>query len=234
MTNALLFFGWTIVVIAGVLAAFRYFGKVGVYGALGIYIILANLFVVKQITLFGIAATGGNSLYGALFLATDLISEYWGKKEAQKAVWFGWLAAFTFLVSTQVFLAFIPSPDDFADSPMRTVFSLTPRIVAASLVAYLISQTHDVFAYHMWMRRTQGRHLWLRNNASTWVSQLIDSVVFSSIAFIGVFPLPVVLEIATSTYFLKIIVAALDTPFIYLSKRWLPIELQENQADTAD
>ena len=229
MTNVFLFFAWTIVVIFGVLAAFRFFGKVGVYGVLGIYIILANLFVVKQITLFGVAATGGNSLYGAMFLATDLISEYWGKKEAHKAVWFGWIAALTFLIATQVFLLFVPSSEDFADGPMRSLFALTPRIVAASLVAYLISQTHDVFAYHMWMKRTQGRHLWLRNNASTWVSQLIDSIVFSSIAFLGVFPLPVVLEIAVSTYFLKIIVAALDTPFIYLSKRWLPVELCENK-----
>ncbi|MFH0882844.1 MAG: queuosine precursor transporter [bacterium] len=229
MINALLFFGWTLVVIAGVLGAFRFFGRAGVYGVLAIYIILANIFVVKQITLFGIAATGGNSLYGALFLATDLISEYWGKKEAQKAVWFGWFAAFTFLVATQVFILFIPSGDDFADEPMRRLFALTPRIVAASLIAYLISQTHDVFAYHMWMRRTQGRHLWLRNNASTWVSQLIDSAVFSSIAFLGVFPLNTVIQIFASTYLLKVIVAALDTPFIYLSKRWLPAELLSKQ-----
>jgi uncharacterized integral membrane protein (TIGR00697 family) len=184
--NATLFFAWTLVVIAGVLGAFRVFGRIGVYGIIGIYIILANIFVIKQITLFGFAATGGNSLYGALFLATDLISEYWGKKEAHKAVWFGWCAAFTYLVATQVFLLFVPSSNDFADDPMRRLFALTPRIVAASLIAYLISQTHDVFAYHMWMRRTHGRHLWLRNNASTWVSQLIDSAVFSSIAFLGV------------------------------------------------
>jgi len=234
VTNALLFIGWTLVVIACVLGAFRLFGRAGLYGIIGIYIILANIFVVKQITLFGIAATGGNSLYGALFLATDLISEYWGKKEAQKAVWFGWFAAFGFLVATRVFILFAPSGADFADGPMRSLFALTPRIVAASLIAYLISQSHDVFAYHMWMQRTHHRHLWLRNNASTWVSQLIDSAVFSSVAFLGVFPFNIVVQIFVTTYLLKVIVAALDTPFIYLSRAWQPVELQSNDKLTSE
>ena len=224
MTNEILFILWTIIVVSVVLAAFRT-GKAALYGVIGVYIVLANIFVAKQITLFGLAATGGNSLYGAIFLATDLLNEYWGKREARRAVLFGWCCAFFFLVSTRAFLSFGPSGDDFVDPAMRTMFSLTPRIVIASLIAYIVSQTHDIFAYHMWKKRTAGRYLWLRNNASTWVSQLIDSTMFTSIAFLGVFPPGVVLQIALTTYLLKVIVAVLDTPFLYLSRRLLPAEL---------
>jgi len=218
VSNELLFVVWTLIVVSGVLVAFR-FGRIGLFGIIGIYIILANIFVLKQISLFGLAATGGNALYGAIFLATDLLNEHYGRKEAQRAVWFGWISALIFLVASQFFLMFAPSVDDFVDPAMKTMFSLTPRIVIGSLVAYLISQTHDVYAFSAWKKRTNGRYLWLRNNASTVVSQLIDSVIFSFIAFWGVFPTSVVLEIALTTYLLKIIVAAIDTPFIYLSYR---------------
>jgi queuosine precursor transporter len=212
-------------VIASILLAFR-MGKAALIGAVGIYIILANIFVVKQIELFGFAATGGNALYGALFLATDLINEHWGKKEAQKAVWFGWGAAIVFLISSQIFLAFAPSGEDFADPAMRDLFGLVPRIVLGSLVAYLISQSHDIIAYNAWKKRTKGRHLWLRNCASTAVSQLIDSLLFAVIAFWGVFPTAVVIEIIVTTYILKLIVAAIDTPFLYLSMKFKPSELK--------
>ncbi|MCB2201099.1 queuosine precursor transporter [bacterium] len=226
MTNELLFIFWTLIAVSGVLAAFSMGGKAALYGVIGVYIVLANVFVAKQITLFGLAATGGNALYGALFLATDLISEYWGKREARKAVWFGWACAFAFLIATQVFLLFKPSGDDFVDPAMRTLFDLTPRIVIGSLIAYIVSQSHDVFAFHFWKQRTNGKHLWLRNNASTVISQLIDSLLFSLIAFFGVFPLGVVIQIAISTYLLKVLVAVLDTPFMYLSRRIRPSELQ--------
>jgi len=222
MTNELLFILWTLVAVSGVLVAFSLGGRAALYGVIGLYIVLANIFVTKQITLFGLAATGGNSLYGAIFLATDLISEYWGKREARRAVWFGWMCAFAYLVASQVFLMFRPSGDDFVDPAMHTLFELAPRIVIASLIAYLISQTHDVYAYHFWKVRTGGRHLWLRNNASTLVSQLIDSLLFSTIAFLGIFPVGVVIQIAVTTYLLKVVVAALDTPFLYLSRRFIP------------
>ncbi|MFH1649731.1 MAG: queuosine precursor transporter, partial [Candidatus Woesearchaeota archaeon] len=96
-----------------------------------------------------------------------------------------------------------------------TVFSFTPRLVLASLVAYFISQFHDVWAFHAWKRRTKGKHLWLRNNASTIVSQFIDTVIVVVIAFYGV--LPGLIELILGIWILKVIIAMLDTPFMYLS-----------------
>lgn len=92
----------------------------------------------------------------------------------------------------------------------------TGRIVAASLIAYIVAQNHDVWAYHFWKKLTKGKHLWLRNNLSTGVSQIIDSVLFTTIAFYGITP---VVPIIMSTIVLKFIIAALDTPFLY-AVRW--------------
>ncbi|MBD3166479.1 queuosine precursor transporter [bacterium] len=223
--NEILFLLWSVVVIGAVLAAFR-FGKPALYGLLAMYIVLANTFVAKQITLFGLAATGGNALYGAVFLITDLISEYWGKRQAARAVLFGFLASVGFLLASRAFLLFVPSGDDFVHPAMATLFSLTPRIVFASLAAYALSQSFDVWFFHYWKVRTEGKKLWLRNNLSTAAAQAIDSVVFSTVAFFGIFPTGVVLQIALTTYLLKLIVAALDTPFIYLSRRFKPGELK--------
>lgn len=225
MSNEVLFILWTLISITGILAAFRLGGKLALFGMVGVYIVLANIFVTKQITLFGYAATGGNALYGALFLATDLINEHYGRKEAQKAVWFGWASAFLFMVTSQAFLIFTPSANDFVHDAMKTIFALAPRIVIASLIAYIISQTHDVVAYNMWRKKTAGKHLWLRNNASTAVSQLIDSLLFALVAFWGLFDAKVLFEIVATTYFLKLLVAAMDTPFMYLSYRFRPKEL---------
>ncbi|NBK23039.1 MAG: VUT family protein, partial [Spirochaetia bacterium] len=90
-----------------------------------------------------------------------------------------------------------------------------------SLIAYLISNLHDIWAFDYWKRKKPGRNtLWLRNNLSTFVSQLIDTLVFTLIAFLGVYPQSVLIQIIISTYVLKWVVAMLDTPFMYLARNW--------------
>ncbi len=192
-------------------------GKNWLFAIVAVYITLANIFVAKQITLFGLAATGGNALYGCTFLVTDLLSEHYSKREARKAVMIGFFAAIIFLIMSQLILAFKPSEADFVHKGMTSIFSLTPRIILASMTAYLISQLHDIWAYHFWRTLTDGRFIWIRNNLSTWASQFIDSLVFSTIAFYGVFSNKILLQIILTTYLLKIVVAIIDTPFIYLS-----------------
>ena len=231
MSNELLFIIQTIIGLAFTLVAFS-MGRNWLYGHIAVCIVLANIFVTKQITLFGIPATGGNVLYGSIFLATDLLAEHFGKREARQAILLGFGAALFYLIMSQFILKFSPSPDDWgAAEGMATIFDFAPAIVLASLMAYLISQFHDIWAFHWIREKTGGRYLWLRNNGSTWVSQLIDSVVFSILAFLVLpilfpnaeaLPFDIVVGIIISTYFLKILVAAIDTPFIYLSHN-LPI-----------
>lgn len=236
MSNELLFIIQTIIGLAFTLMAFS-MGRNWLYGYIAVCIVLANIFVTKQITLFGIPATGGNVLYGSIFLATDLLAEHFGKREARQAILLGFGAALFYLIMSQFILKFSPSPDDWgAAEGMATIFDFAPAIVIASLMAYLISQFHDIWAFHWIREKTGGRYLWLRNNGSTWVSQLIDSVVFSILAFLVLpilfpnaeaLPFDIVVGIIISTYFLKILVAAIDTPFIYLSHNLPIIKLKD-------
>ena len=204
-----------------ILIAYRLFGKVGLYIWVPIAAITANIQVLKTIELFGLTATLGNIVYATSFLVTDILSENYGKKDAQKAVAFGFFALVALVALMNLALLFRPADSDFAQPHLEAIFTLLPRITAASLVAYAVSQLHDVWAYHFWRRRFPGRgRIWIRNNLSTLVSQAIDSIVFTAGAFLGVFELSVLAEIALTTYLLKAVVALLDTPMVYLARRW--------------
>jgi uncharacterized integral membrane protein (TIGR00697 family) len=122
----------------------------------------------------------------------------------------------------QFALWYVPGPEDFAHDALSTVFGLMPRVAAGSLLAYLVSQHHDISAFQFWRRKTHGRLLWLRNCASTMVSQAIDSVLFCFVALWGLYELNTWLQILATTYLLKWAVAVLDTPFIYLAVRFGP------------
>ncbi len=216
MYNEMLFIIQTLVILAITLIAFK-MGKQYLIGWVAASIVLANIFVTKQMKLFGLDATGGNVLYASIFLATDLLNEHFSQEDAKDAVKIGFLASVLYLIASQFLLAYVPSEYDTVQEGMGSIFVFAPRILAASMFAYLVSQFYDIWAYNFIWQKTGQKFLWLRNNGSTWISQLIDSAIFANIAFIGVFPFGVVLQIIISTYVLKVFVALLDTPFMYLS-----------------
>lgn len=221
MQNELLWLLMLAVSFACIMLVYRLFGRIGLFVWVPIAAIIANIQVVKTIEVFGLTATLGNIVYAGGFLATDILSENHGERDARRAVYFGFVGIITVTLLMNLALLFEPAPADFAHTSLTTVFSLLPRVTAASLVAYAISQLHDVWAYAHWKRRFPARRMiWLRNNLSTAVSQLIDSVVFTLAAFAGVFSTEVLVEIVVTTYVLKLLVALLDTPLIYLAERW--------------
>lgn len=209
------------------LIVFRLFGRVGLYALIVMNIIVCNLQVMKTVELFGVTVTLGNILYASIFFATDLLGEFYGKKEARTGVWLGFAMLVLATLYMQAALLFKPAPTDIAQEPLAKIFSLYWRISLGSLLAYLISQLHDVWAFDFWKIRARGRFLWLRNNASTMVSQAIDSIVFCTVAFWGVFPWKIFFQILVTTYILKFIIAAADTPFIYLAKRIGAVDQKE-------
>lgn len=219
MSNEWIWFIFLIVDFSLTLTAIYFFGRRALFVIIAVNIVVCNLQVIKTVEIFGFVATLGNIVYGGIFLATDLLGEVYGKKEARKGVWLGFFAMIFMTVSMQFALWFHPHESDFAHPAMSTIFGFMPRILFASLVAYLLSQHHDVWAFQFWRKRMAGRHLWLRNNLSTCVSQAVDSLVFVTLAFYGVFEAPVLLSILLTTYFIKIIVALLDTPVVYAG-RW--------------
>lgn len=202
-------------------------GKHFLFLLIVVYTITMNIFVVKQLNLFGLAVTGGNALYGAMFLATDLLSEHFGKKEAQRSVYLGFFTMIVFVVLMQVLLLFQANEYDYAQGALETLFTVTPRIIIGSLLAYFIAQNIDIYIYEWIRKKTRGKHLWLRNNGSTIVSQLIDTLVFTSVGltafsflpFEGVIGADIFWQNVLFTYLIKILVAGIDTPFLYLSKR---------------
>ncbi len=178
-------------------------------GSLTISAVLAA----KIITVWGLTVPAGVLAYCITFVCTDVISELWGRQVANRVVWSGFLTLVFVLVLIQLALfwpaaQFWPHEEEFA-----TVLGLTPRIILASLTAYLCSQLFDVQAFHFWKRLTKGRHLWLRNNLSTAMSQLLDSAVFISIAFYGQLPL---WSLIWGQWAVKLGIAALDTLVVYL------------------
>lgn len=204
-----------------IILIYRLFGKTGLYAWIPIAAIVANIQVVKLVEIVGISATLGNIVYASSFLVTDILSELYGKREAKKAVYLGLFSLVAMTVLMNMALMFAPAPDDFSQASLKNIFSFMPRIAGASLVAYFISQSHDVWAFEFWRNKFPSpRHLWLRNNASTMASQFIDSSLFTLLAFWGVFPTPALIEIFWTTYLLKWVVGVADTPFLYLARGW--------------
>ncbi len=220
MPNEILWFLFLLIDFSLSLLAIYIFGKKALYVIIASDIIICNIQVIKTIELFGLVSTLGNILYASIFLATDLLSEIYGKKDARRGVWLGFYALIFMTISMQLALQFTPHSSDFSHDALNTIFGFIPRITIASIIAYLVSQNHDVWAFHFWKNKTHGKFLWLRNNVSTWVSQAIDSILFVFIAFYGVFEFSIILQILFTTYIIKLIVAVLDTPIIYLG-RWV-------------
>ena len=196
MHNELLWLAMLLANFFLIILAYKLFGKWGLVMWIPISVIVANVQVIQTIELFGLVATLGNIVYASSFLVTDILSENYGKKEAHKAVWVGFFNLLAMTLLMNMALWFKPlEGDEFASvshEALTTIFSLMPRIALASVAAYLLSQRHDVWAFHFWKNRFPSeKQLWIRNNLSTMVSQLIDSSVFVLVAFYGVYDTPV-------------------------------------------
>ena len=205
----------TLAVVAGtaVLAA-RY----GVEYLIGMYVALvvtANIITSKIVLFLGETLPAAVIVYSSTFLLTDILSEFYGPHMARKAVWAGFLGNVALVVSVFIAISWQPAPFWEGQEAFEAVLRNTPRIVLASLVAYLVSQQHDVISYAWWKRRFPAQ-LWLRNNASTVVSQGIDTVLFITLAFYGSFPLA---GLIIGQYSVKLLIALFDTPFLYALKR---------------
>ncbi len=217
LSNNLIYFVWIISDLTLLIIGFTLWGKKGVIAVIASNVVLMNIFVLKGIRLFGLDATGGNVLYASIFLGTDIIAEYYGKKEATEAVFIGFFISVFFLVASRFILLFTPAEWDLYHGAMERLFTPVWRIIGASMLAYILSQNFDVTVY-VWLKKRFPSQLWVRNNGSTWGSQVIDTAVFCFAAFAGTYETGTVLQIIISTYILKLIVAIIDTPFIYLTK----------------
>lgn len=178
-------------------------------------IVVSNVITGKLIQVGRFTLPGATLLYPITFLITDIVGEIWGKDRGFRLVLWGFYGNVILLLGS-LFILRAPAPGFFENqSAYEVVLGSTPRIILASMVAYLFSQLHDVWSFAYWKERTQGKHKWIRNNVSTMVSQLIDTSIFVLIAFAGVVPTPALWQIAISQYIFKFGIALADTPFFY-------------------
>ena len=225
MPNELLLILSLFFLFGAVLVFYCLFGKLGLYVWTVIATIAANIEVLILVDAFGLEQTLGNVLFATTFLVTDILSENHSKKEANIAVNIGIATSISFILISQSWMLYTPSVNDFARPSIETIFSNTPRLMLASLIVYAICQKFDVWAYHKWWAFTSKRcgdskrFLWLRNNGSTLISQLLNAVLYTMGAFWGLYDIPTLISIALSSYIIFIVTSLADTPVIYLARK---------------
>ncbi|PID49075.1 MAG: hypothetical protein CR991_08270 [Proteobacteria bacterium] len=218
----------------------KLFGYVGLYIYIAVAIISANIQVLKAVkfSIYTDPVALGTILFASTYLASDILSEKYGTKIARQAIWLGFSAFFLFAVLMIITLGFSPLTEQQAGEAMAwalpyhghiaALFTPQMNFLLAGMLAYLVSQMNDIWLFDKLRQKTQRRYLWLRNNVSTLVSSFIDNVVFSVFAWIVLAsePLPwqtVIVTYILGTYWLRLIIAVLDTPFIYLACTDAPV-----------
>ena len=212
-----------------ILIFLKLFSFAGLYVYSALAVIIGNIQVLKTVDFFYSPepVALGTVLFASTFLCTDILSEHFGKDKAQKNVLIGFISFLFVTIIMLITIGFNPSANDWAQDSLENIFTPMSRFFIASMIAYLVSQYFDVWIYSTIKNLTMNRFLWLRNNLSTILSSLIDNTVFSILAWIILNPNPetfynVIMIYILGTYILRIFIALIDTPFIYLSKIFLP------------
>ncbi|MBQ4648485.1 MAG: queuosine precursor transporter [Clostridia bacterium] len=225
MRNEILLLGSVVLIYGAVLMAYRLFGKLGLFVMTVIVTILANIEVLMLVEGFGMEQTLGNVMFAASYLITDVLSENESKKDAARAVWIGVFTLVIMLLFTQYWMLYTPSSEDWAREPISAIFSTTPRMLLASFLGYVVSQRLDVWLFHRWWSFTEKKtgnkraFLWLRNNGSTLISQVINTVIFTLTAFVGVYDTETLMNVMLSSYVIYVFTSLLDTPAVYIARR---------------
>ena len=233
--NELLFFASIILCFGLLLVVNKLFGKGGLYAWIAMASILANIEVTKNIALFGFQdfVTLGNVSFASIFLATDILSENYGYEASKKGVHIGLFSVVSFLLMIQLDLLFIPSDSGlFMHETMKNLFGLNGAFVwvtISSVTMFYLANLLDVWLFNKIKQKTGEKKLWLRNNVASIIAQSLENFVF---CILGFYLLPLLfaggsiysftncLIIAGTTCLLEAIISIIDTPFVYLAKRY--------------
>ncbi len=194
---------------------------------LGIFVaavVLANLLGTKIANFGMFVASVGIFMYPITFLATDIVAEVFGRKKVMTFVVAGLIANLMLFLMVALSTRLPPAARYPSNEAFLEVFNPSLRIIGASIVAFFIGQIHDLVAFEYWKKVTRGRFLWLRNNASTIVSQFLDTTIFMFLAFYLATPqytVEFIFALIIPYWLLKVVIAIADTPFVYLGVRWL-------------
>lgn len=222
----------------GCLLMFRAFGLYGLYSFISLSVIAANLQVLKAAKFFHLdePVALGTIVFGSTYMATNIITEHYGRKEAMRAVWIGFSSMFFMTLMMLITLGW-PKLGGGGDNvrfdqvhdAIAMLFIPAPAIFLASFISYVVSQYNDVWIFSFIKILTRNRWLWMRTNLATLSSAFIDSAIFSFLAWYVFAPEPYSLSTIWYTYILgtyifRVILSFLNTPFVYLSYAFKPQE----------
>ncbi|MDP3889566.1 MAG: queuosine precursor transporter [bacterium] len=214
--NEVIFILSTVTISLTALAALR-FGREALVAFTCTVCILANLFVLKQITLFGLSATCSDAFTIGATLGLNLLQEYYGKSIARKTIWINFFLLVFYALIGQISLSYIPSVADTSQEHFVSLLYFAPRIVSASLSVFLISQSIDYLLYGLLKKVCHNRFLIARNYGSMLVSQLVDTVLFSFLGLYGI--IANIGQIIIISYLIKVAAIIIASPFIGLSRK---------------
>ncbi|HBR70760.1 TPA: hypothetical protein DIC20_00390 [Candidatus Dependentiae bacterium] len=215
--NELIFLFHIIVIVISCLIALR-LGKEALITLIALQIILANLFVSKEITLFSLCVTCTDAFAVGSGLTLNLIQEYYGKTIAKKAIWISFFALVFYLVMSQFQLWYTPLHIT-SQEPFSKILSLMPRLIIASIISYLTSQFIDYTLYAFFKKRFHKKFFVLRNYGSLIIAQAIDTIMFSFLGLYGI--IHNVWHIILVSYIIKIITILVATPSISVLKTYI-------------
>lgn len=218
--NELVLVAEVVIVFSLVLIFNKLFKKEGMIAWVAIATILANVITAKNAMIFGLSTAIGTVMFASTFLATDILSECYSKEDAKKAVYIGLGSNIVLISATQIALRYIPSPFDYANEAMTTLFALNLRISIASAAMYFIANIADIYIFNKIKEKMNGKQLWLRNNVATILCNCLENFGFIGLAFGGIYDFQTIMTIAISTSIIEALVAILDTPFLYLARKW--------------
>lgn len=182
-----------------------------------LFIVCANLFISKSIALLGFHITATDALAVGTGLTLNILREYFGKDEAQKAIRISFFIAIAYAILSQIHLLYEPTPFDTCHQHYAAILSIMPRLMIASLVAYGISQNIELYLYNKLKLALNSRFFILRNYLSLTTSQFVDTFVFSFIGLYGV--VESMTNIIIFSYIAKLITVLLSAPLVYLLKQ---------------
>ena len=216
MINEFIFLAHCLTIALFVLIAL-FLGPSALTASIAILCILANLFVTKQITLFGLNATCSDAFTIGATLGLNLLQEYFGKETAKKAIWINFFLLIFYLIVSQIHLVYIPADFDTMHYHFKTFLQFMPRIVIASFSVYLLVQMIDYYLYGLLKKQWNTKYLILRNYFSISVCQLIDTLLFSFLGLYGM--VENIWHVICISYLIKLLGIIIATPFVWFSRK---------------
>ncbi len=194
-------------------------GKEALIAYIGLLFVMANIFVVKQINLFGWTVTSSDAFIIGIGLSLNLLQEFWDKRSARQAIFISFVLSAIYLIIGACINAYVPALEDNAHAHISFMMEHTPRIIIASFISYLITQIIDIQVYAFLKKITNGQRFVLRNYFALCLSQGIDTILFSFLGLWGI--VANIFDVMVVSYSVKLLAIVFMAPFLLITKKMM-------------